>query len=106
MSIFLDEIIGNDKVKTILSNILQSGNIPHAFLFTGIDGVGKENAAISFTKELNRLKENLEKSNHYLHKLIIFLNHILNIFYRCQEVKVKPIRMIRTKNLQMMRLIK
>jgi DNA polymerase-3 subunit delta' len=61
MSIFLDEIIGNDKVKTILSNVLQSGNIPHAFLFTGIDGVGKENAALSFTKELNCLQENLEK---------------------------------------------
>jgi len=53
MSIFFDEIIGNDKVKIILSNILQSGNIPHAFLFTGADGIGKENAAISFTKALN-----------------------------------------------------
>jgi len=62
MSIFLDEIIGNDKVKTILSNILQSGNIPHAFLFTGTDGVGKENAALIFTKELNHFEEKQEKS--------------------------------------------
>ena len=53
MSIFIDEITGNDRVKIILSNILQSGNIPHAFLFTGADGVGKENAALSFTKALN-----------------------------------------------------
>jgi DNA polymerase III subunit delta' len=50
---FIDDIAGNDKVKLILSNILESGNIPHAFLFTGTDGIGKENAAISFTKALN-----------------------------------------------------
>lgn len=62
MSIYIDEITGNDKVKIILTNILQSGNIPHAFLFTGADGVGKENAALSFTKALNHAKENLEKS--------------------------------------------
>jgi len=53
MNILFEEIIGNDKVKNILSNILQSGNIPHAFLFTGAGGIGKENAAISFTKALN-----------------------------------------------------
>ena len=62
MSIFLDEITGNDKVKIILSNIIQSGNIPHAFLFTGADGIGKENAAISFTKELNYSLTLKEKS--------------------------------------------
>jgi len=62
MSIYIDEIAGNDKVKIILSNILQSGNIPHAFLFTGADGVGKENAALCFTKELNHSKENQDKS--------------------------------------------
>ena len=60
---FIDEISGNDKVKTILSNILQSGNIPHAFLFTGADGVGKENAAISFAKALNHNLENPERLN-------------------------------------------
>lgn len=53
MNSFIEEITGNDKVKNILSNILESGNIPHAFLFTGADGVGKENAAISFAKALN-----------------------------------------------------
>jgi len=57
MSIFFNEIIGNDKVKLILSNILLSGNIPHAFLFTGTDGVGKENAALCFTKVLNYSKK-------------------------------------------------
>lgn len=62
MSIFIDEITGNDRVKIILSNILQSGNIPHAFLFTGADGVGKENAGLSFTKALNYSHQTLDKS--------------------------------------------
>lgn len=62
MSVFIDEIAGNNKVKIILTNILQSGNIPHAFLFTGSDGVGKEHAALCFAKELNRCYENIEKS--------------------------------------------
>lgn len=53
MNSFFEEICGNDKVKNILSNILESGNIPHAFLFTGAEGVGKENTAISFAKALN-----------------------------------------------------
>ena len=62
MSISFDEIIGNTKVKLILSNILHSGNIPHAFLFTGADGVGKENAAFCFTKVLNYSDKIHEKS--------------------------------------------
>ncbi len=53
MNNFINEIVGNDKVKLILSNIIASGNIPHAFLFTGADGVGKESAAINFVKALN-----------------------------------------------------
>ena len=53
MNIYLNDIFGNDKVKLILTNIINSGNVPHAFLFTGPDGVGKENAAIAFTKAIN-----------------------------------------------------
>ncbi len=62
MTNFLDEIPGNDKVKIILSSILESGNIPHAFLFTGAEGVGKEKAAISFIKALNQKYLTPEKS--------------------------------------------
>ena len=52
MNSFLDKIPGQPRVKKILNNFLQSESIPHAFLFTGIDGVGKENAAIQFAKTL------------------------------------------------------
>jgi DNA polymerase III subunit delta' len=54
MSDYLSEIIGNNKVKSILFNIIKNGSIPHAFLFAGPDGVGKENTALSFCKEINK----------------------------------------------------
>lgn len=52
---YLKNIAGNQKVKSVLLNILKSKNIPHAFLFSGSEGFGKENAAINFAKELNLL---------------------------------------------------
>lgn len=53
MSEYLDKIIGQPKVVKFLSNFLHSDKIPHAFLFTGEDGLGKENAALCFSKALN-----------------------------------------------------
>lgn len=50
---YLDKIVGQPKVVKLLSNFINSDKIPQAFLFTGEDGIGKENAALCFTKELN-----------------------------------------------------
>lgn len=47
-----DKIPGQERVKQTLNNFLQSNIIPHAFLFTGMVGVGKDNAAIQFAKTL------------------------------------------------------
>jgi len=56
MNIYIDEIIGNDKVKKILSGMIENNNsIPHALLFSGAEGVGKESCALSFTKAINLL---------------------------------------------------
>lgn len=63
MNRFLEKIIGNYKVKLILNSILENDNIPHAFLFTGAEGVGKENAAINFTKALNISNNSLYSLN-------------------------------------------
>ncbi|HSW53809.1 MAG TPA: hypothetical protein VLH59_01860 [Ignavibacteriaceae bacterium] len=52
MNSALDKIPGQERVKQILNNFLQSKSIPHAFLFTGIDGVGKDNTAVQFAKAL------------------------------------------------------
>lgn len=48
----LEKIIGQERVKRTLNNFIQSQIFPQAFLFTGIDGVGKDNAAIQFAKAL------------------------------------------------------
>jgi DNA polymerase-3 subunit delta' len=62
----IDKIPGQIRVKETLNNILSSGKIPHALLFTGLDGIGKENAAIKFAQALISIKENTytEKITH------------------------------------------
>jgi DNA polymerase-3 subunit delta' len=46
-------IIDQERPLRILTTILRGGNIPHALLFTGIEGVGKHTAAITFAMALN-----------------------------------------------------
>ncbi|HWQ81366.1 MAG TPA: DNA polymerase III subunit delta' C-terminal domain-containing protein [Ignavibacteria bacterium] len=46
-------IIGQKRVISILRNIHTSGRIPHSFIFHGIEGVGKDAAAIEFAKLIN-----------------------------------------------------
>jgi DNA polymerase-3 subunit delta' len=48
-------ICGQKSVLDILDRVILSNNIPHAFLFAGIDGVGKEYAAMKFTAALNNI---------------------------------------------------
>jgi DNA polymerase-3 subunit delta' len=47
------ELIDQERPLRILSGILTKGNIPHAFLFTGIDGIGKRSTAIHFAMVRN-----------------------------------------------------
>jgi len=57
----LDNIPGQQKVKLTLNNFLQTEKIPHALLFSGMEGVGKDNAAIQFAKTIIK-KTNLSGS--------------------------------------------
>lgn len=50
LSQILENIPGQKKVKQTLNNFLQSEKIPHALLFAGKEGVGKDNAALQFAK--------------------------------------------------------
>ncbi len=48
--------LDNLKVKEKITNILSSGNLPHALLFIGPKGTGKTSAARIFAKSVNCLK--------------------------------------------------
>lgn len=48
-----ESIIGQDRPISILTTFLQKGTVPHALLFTGIEGVGKHRAAVTFAMACN-----------------------------------------------------
>ncbi len=54
-------IIGQERVKNILKNILQSGRVSHSYIFYGKDGVGKDAMAIEIAKYLNCENPDIEK---------------------------------------------
>jgi DNA polymerase-3 subunit delta' len=62
MNSFLDEIPGQIRVKNTLNNFIKSKNIPHALLFSGIDGLGKDNAAIKFAQAVVEAENSKEFS--------------------------------------------
>ncbi len=66
-------IYGQDSVKALLNSLISSEKIPHAFLFKGNDGVGKEFTAIRFAQAMNTHNLPAEKRNH-ISQLIRNLN--------------------------------
>lgn len=48
-------IIGQERVKTLLSRTLKGNQIAHAYLFYGPEGIGKDALAIEFAKTMNCL---------------------------------------------------
>ena len=69
---FFNDIEGQHRVKQILSKFNSGVKIPHALLFTGIDGVGKEKMAIKFAQFLSSLsvkKEELERVQNMISNL-------------------------------------
>ena len=46
-------IIGQEKAKRFLENVMHRKRVPHAYLFTGISGIGKTSTAKAFTMTLN-----------------------------------------------------
>ena len=50
-----EAIIDQEKPIRLLSRIIRKGKIPHALLFTGIEGIGKEEAANIFAMACNCL---------------------------------------------------
>ena len=54
MNNYFEGINGQKFVKNILNNLINSSKIPHAFLFQGLDGVGKELTAVRFAQVVNK----------------------------------------------------
>lgn len=48
-----NNLIGQEKIKDKFKTICNSGRVSHAYLFYGMDGVGKDAAAIEFAKMIN-----------------------------------------------------
>jgi DNA polymerase-3 subunit gamma/tau len=48
-----EDLVGQEHIARTLSNALRSGKVAHAFLFTGLRGVGKTTAARILAKALN-----------------------------------------------------
>ncbi len=62
MDNFWNGIYGQESVKQLLSGLINSSKIPHALLFTGLEGVGKEFFALRFTQTLNSKLEDKNKA--------------------------------------------
>ena len=50
-----ESIIGQDRPIRFLNQMLHKGSLPHALLFTGIDGIGKRKTAVALGMALNCL---------------------------------------------------
>ena len=61
MNLISENIPTQERVHSILNNFLQYESIPHAFLFSGPDGVGKENTAIQFAKNLAAIRSKADE---------------------------------------------
>ena len=52
-----DNVIGNEKIKEVLSKSLENNKILHSYLFIGIEGIGKKNDCKTICKENFMLRQ-------------------------------------------------
>ena len=47
-----NQIIGNEKQKEYLNQIIENGNVLHGYLFNGMSGIGKKLIAKEFARKI------------------------------------------------------
>lgn len=76
-----EEIVGQAHITRILTNAIKAGRIAHAYLFTGIRGVGKTTAARVLAKALNCDKGPVaDPCNECSHCMEINSGHSLDVY--------------------------
>ena len=81
---YFDNIIGQDFAKKYLTNSIKKNKINHAYMFEGIDGIGKK----KLSQELSKIlldTENVENSPDYI-----------NIYPDGNSIKIAQIRRLQT----------
>ncbi|MCD4664537.1 MAG: DNA polymerase III subunit delta', partial [Bacteroidales bacterium] len=92
-----ENIIGQKKVVSILNRAIVSNRMPHALLFHGPDGVGKEAVAFETAKSLLCQKDELYCDNCSDCKRVAQLSHpdLIIIFPSPKEPKIDEVKAIR-----------
>ncbi|MBR6033979.1 MAG: DNA polymerase III subunit [Clostridia bacterium] len=85
-----ENIVGNDKVKQILEEVIQSGNYLHSYLFEGETGIGKILFAKEFAKYILEYENDLQLDNNNHPDLSI-------IEPEGNSIKIEQIRLLQTK---------
>ena len=94
-----ENIIGNDKIKVLLNDIINSNNVLHSYMFLGIEGIGKKLFALEFAKMILCTEKNkpCEKC-----KSCIEMNSNNNPDFNIVEpqsgsIKIEQIRLLQSK---------
>jgi DNA polymerase III subunit delta' len=72
MNNYFEGIIGQETAKNILNKLINTSKIPHAFLFQGLNGIGKELIAIKFAQGVNKKSSSIDDSNPVIKKIANF----------------------------------
>jgi len=95
-----DAVLGQHQAMQLLRTALRSGHLAHAYLFSGIEGIGKCTAAVAFAKALNCLTHaddfcdncvSCRKTEKQLHPDFFFVEPEKNI------IKIEQVRDIQKK---------
>ena len=97
-----ENIIGNEKIKQLLTASITENNLVHSYLFVGKSGIGKSLFAKEFAKMILCMEEN-KTSCQSCKSCIQFLSQNHPDFMEIQpedgkSIKIEQIRYLRRKN--------